>query len=68
MKKYGSRKFLFAFVQLCLLCGVPLLFSELHITDDVTKMVLVGIFSGHIYSFANIWDSKVKNGINQQSS
>lgn len=60
MKKYASRKFLFSIIQLCLLCGMPILFHNMGISDDVTKMVLVGVFSGHLYSFANIWDSKIK--------
>lgn len=65
--RYGSRKFIFSLLQLGLMCGIPILFHYLGISDDLSKMVLIGIFSGHLYHFANIWDSKLNGDTSKQS-
>ncbi len=61
--KYGSRKFLLSILQLGLLGGVPILYRHLGISDDLCKMVLLGIFGGHLYHFSNLFDKRIANNV-----
>lgn len=65
--KYGSRKFVLSLFQLSFLVGVPLLFHNVGISDDISKTVLYGILGTSIYHVANIFDGKL-NGADKQSS
>lgn len=63
--KFTSRKFIFSLIQLILMVGLPVVYRHLEISDELCKMVLIGIFSGHIYHFANVWESKNAANINK---
>lgn len=67
MNKYASRKFVLSFIQLILLVGVPILFHNLGIGDDLSKTVLFGILGTSIYHVSNVLDGKLGGSNDQQN-